>query len=631
MQKRRRMRKWIVVFCFAILPAAFFYRMFRQMETETQLNNQYYASLIGVMIDSGDSVQGIRPWKEENSQNYVLFLPSHAKAAKVSFLPDVKSGLDIRIDGRKVAAGTDVSPLEREIPLSLEFLDSEGKTAETGTLTIYESGEIASVYITTKTGKMDYIQSSKDAKEEGLMQIVTAEGQLDYEGELSAVKGRGNATWLYPKKPYNIKLKKAAGLLGLREGDGFSLLANWADKSFLRNKIAYDMAEMAGLEGTPQAEFVDLYLNGEYAGAYQLTEKIAAPEYYLMEMEISERWQDEPKGFKTDAGQAIVVKEPVNITYDEIDVISEKLQGLEDALLAQDGRNPATGRHFTQILDLDSWVRVYLVQEIMQNYDAYVSSLFMYMEDMGDSPVYCGPVWDFDWTLIGRDGTSEGVLTANQSRSPFTNYWMPPLYAQPEFYEEATKQYQQVFLPVIQEITENRIPSYEQELEASMKMNAVRWNLEGISQWREEVGKAADYLAVRAERLADIWTKPEEYYKVHVECGSDSFDSMDYYVKKGDRLTDLPEGLAREGYQFGGWFYKGTDEAFDMQLPVTGNISVEAKWTAAGEPSVLAGIRETGILQVRYLLSFLVIAVLLILITADIHKNRKRMAKKNDR
>lgn len=623
MRTGRKARKWIVFFCFVILPAVFFYNLFREMETDREINSQYYASLLGVRIEKDGAAQDIHAWKDENGGNYFLFLPSHANTSRVSFRPDTADGVRIRIDGEEITAGTDIARFKKEVPYDLEFVSGRGNVIEAGRLTIYGSSRLASAYVTTKTGSMDYIQSSKAAKEEGKLLVLTPDGEVDYEGELTAVKGRGNATWEYPKKPYNIKLKEPGSVLGLREGSQFSLLANWADKSFLRNKIAYEIADGAGLVNTPGCEFLDLYLNGEYAGTYQITEKVSAPEKYFMEMEIWERWQDEPKGVRTRAGQAVTVKAPADISYDEVDEIGEKLQELEDAVYAGDGKSPDTGRHFTQILDLDSWVKVYLVQEIMQNYDAYVSSLFMYMADLGDSPIYCGPVWDFDWTLIARDGTFEGVLTANQSRSPFTNYWMPALYSKPEFYGETIRQYEEVFFPIIKDITGTRIEEYSRELEDSMTMNAARWNLD-VAAWDKGVEDVTAYLAERSERLHRIWTRPEDYYKVHVDCGSDSFADMDYYVEKGGRLENLPEGLNRAGYEFAGWFYQDSDREFDVNSVIDAPVSIRAEWKAAGTRNVWTVLKDSGILQVRYLLSAAVAASLLCLIAADRVRNGKK-------
>lgn len=100
------------------------------------------------------------------------------------------------------------------------------------------------------------------------------------------VKGRGNSTWGMEKKPYRLKLNKKAPLLGLPEVKSFALLANYSDKTLLRNAISLCMARQLGLEYTPSDHFVELYLNGEYQGVYQLTDKVYALKKIIEDDEI---------------------------------------------------------------------------------------------------------------------------------------------------------------------------------------------------------------------------------------------------------------------------------------------------------------------------------------------------------
>ncbi len=94
-----------------------------------------------------------------------------------------------------------------------------------------------------------------------------------YDGAIQ-IRGRGNSTWdAYPKKPYKIKLDTAADLFGMGSSKHWILLANYADESLMRNKIAYDLS---GAMGMPYVEstWVSLVYNGEYAGNYLLCEQI---------------------------------------------------------------------------------------------------------------------------------------------------------------------------------------------------------------------------------------------------------------------------------------------------------------------------------------------------------------------
>lgn len=106
------------------------------------------------------------------------------------------------------------------------------------------------------------------------MLLIKDSGSLDYKGSLKHIKGRGNASWEYDKRPYNIKLDESADLLGMGKAKGWCLLANYLDTSLMRNKIIYDLAEETGIPFTMDARSLDLYINGEYKGTYLLTEKV---------------------------------------------------------------------------------------------------------------------------------------------------------------------------------------------------------------------------------------------------------------------------------------------------------------------------------------------------------------------
>ena len=82
-------------------------------------------------------------------------------------------------------------------------------------LYILQSAQIPSVFIATESGSLSAIHANKDYKKAGEMAIVKEDSSVDYEGTLKHIKGRGNATWGYAKKPYNIKLNKSADLLGM--------------------------------------------------------------------------------------------------------------------------------------------------------------------------------------------------------------------------------------------------------------------------------------------------------------------------------------------------------------------------------------------------------------------------------
>jgi len=98
-------------------------------------------------------------------------------------------------------------------------------------------------------------------------------GAADVTGVLE-VRGRGNSTWGWPKKPYRLKLTTSTELLGMPKGKNWVLLANYADKTLMRNDIAFMFSRNLGFEWTPRAQYVELKVNGAYQGVYQLVEHV---------------------------------------------------------------------------------------------------------------------------------------------------------------------------------------------------------------------------------------------------------------------------------------------------------------------------------------------------------------------
>ena len=94
-----------------------------------------------------------------------------------------------------------------------------------------------------------------------------------FESEMK-IKGRGNSTWGLPKKPYKIKFDSKKSLMGFPADKEWVLLANYTDKTQLRNELAFFMGRISSFEYTPRTAFVEVIINGVYNGTYQLTEQL---------------------------------------------------------------------------------------------------------------------------------------------------------------------------------------------------------------------------------------------------------------------------------------------------------------------------------------------------------------------
>lgn len=451
-----------------------------------------------ITVRRADGVGGsVNMWERSSSKKY-LFLPAymHDQPLEITY-----SGTrSVSIDDEKLESGA-VSGRIRDGSRILISKDSSH-------VSVLESENLPAVHITTQSGSLARIHKRKSNKEAGHIQIVTARGDVVCDAPLEYIKGHGNATFIYEKKPYQIKLEKKASFLGMNAGKRYVLLANQHENSLLRNRITLDLARELGLEYTPECVSVDLYVNGDYRGSYLLTDKVeiadgsveisngsdalefaneaylerggkletyGKAEYeaarfkgiiwprepedvtggYLFELEYRERYADEISGLCTEQGQPVVVKEPEEMSMAQGRYAYELLCSFERAIFDENGMDHETGRHYTEIADFDSLVRKYMIEEVSKNYDGNKSSQYFYKDcDAIDPLLYAGPVWDYDsaWGNYAREGHMESVDPKGLSiaRQGYSYSWWPALYKQEDFRQAVRRVYQEELRPLLQ-------------------------------------------------------------------------------------------------------------------------------------------------------------------------------------
>lgn len=224
------------------------------------------------------------------------------------------------------------------------------------------------------------------------------------------IKGRGNTTWNQPKKPYRIKLDEKSKVLGMKANSDWVLLANYCDKSMLRNQAAMEISRIADLDWTPHCRTVELYLNGSYQGMYDLFQKVevagekvdlqiatdadnsgeALTGDYFLEIDTT---QDEPVSFTTPTYLVpLMFKEPEYPTAQQEKYIKDYFAQVDKAMAAEDIAKVG------EYLDLDSFVKFFIVQELTKNVDGGLrKSSFMSKRRGGKAEISC--VWDFDLSL----------------------------------------------------------------------------------------------------------------------------------------------------------------------------------------------------------------------------------------
>jgi len=278
----------------------------------------------------------------------------------------------------------------------------------------------------------------------------------DYYDNLFAegsIKGRGNSTWVLPKKPYAIKFSQKESLLSLPEGKSWVLLANYYDATLLRNDLAFYIGkELTTQDWTPHFEFVDLMLNGQYKGIYQLGEKInisskrvnVGDDGFLLEIDK----KAEPDEVTFDV---LHIPYPVNIKDPEVEAGSEEynyisniLTQIDEVLFSDDFTDPIDG--WQRYMDIDSFVDWYLVQEISKNPDSnFSTSCFMSFKPGGKLKM--GPLWDFDIAFCNDQWVND---RPSSTITPDGFYiksveWYNRLFCDPVFVERVKERFNDIY------------------------------------------------------------------------------------------------------------------------------------------------------------------------------------------
>lgn len=449
---------------------------------------------------------------------YMLFLPGPCDPSDVTITLEGVESLtagDIPLESGKTA---DFSAILGD---AQKLLSPKGK--KIGTLTVYHGSDLPCMFLSVDAKQLKAVDKSKNNEiTEGGVIYVEPDGTVSYHGELTSLHGRGNSTFAYKKKPYQLKLPQKVSLSGMNKGKTWLLLANYLDLSLLRNKITLDLCREIGIPCAVDSRMVDVYINGLYNGLYLMTEKIqinkqrvnitdleeitrevndkALDSYptfnektkelpifrgyeipvdpedvtggYILEMEKSYRLRDNiDNGFKTNKGLSITVKEPTCASRAQMRYIGSLFNDFHEAVWAKDGVSPVTGTYYADYIDLPSFARKFLVEEFSKNYDAQASSQFFFKDsDAVDSRIYAGPCWDYDLSYGNiRTGNfyngslpTGAYVTAAASKANL--YWL--LSRHDDFMAEVAAAYHDDLAPAIRILLGETEPSGDSPLQS---------------------------------------------------------------------------------------------------------------------------------------------------------------------
>ncbi len=363
-------------------------------------------------------------------------------------------------------------------------------------------------YITTENGapivsEDDYITGA----------LHVAGGSPDsgyYNGDIQ-IRGRGNSTWTFPKKPYKIKLNSKYNLLGMpAKAKAWVLLANWADKTLMRNALAFETSKFFGFAFTPSYRMADVVLNGDYIGTYTITDQVeqgpnrvdvedlddddtelpAISGGYLLSTG-NQPLGDNPH-YDTRVGMHYSIKypdDPDDINDAQKSYITNYIQHFEDVLYSSGYKNPKTG--YRSMFDIKSGVDGYLLNEICGNGDCFHSN-YMY-KHRDDSLLYTGPMWDYDIAFDNdyRLGETKYKYMYDWAFGPYDAYgkrvWYSRITDDEYFYRGLRNRFFEVKKAGLQQRMLYVIDSLSNVLSQSQKLNFERWPILKVKVWMNPV------------------------------------------------------------------------------------------------------------------------------------------------
>lgn len=361
--------------------------------------------------------------------------------------------------------------------------------------------------IAFNTPGMAEIKSKDDKHPGSTVYVIYDDGRSVLADAQAQMKGRGNASWGMDKKPFQIKFNKKQRILpdAPAKAKKWTLINNHGDKTLMRNRVAFDMSRIIGMEYTPYCTFVDVIYNGEYEGCYQLCDQIEVNDnrVNITEMETSDIEGDaltggyllevdgyadlEPSHFVTYYGVPVTIKSPDedDITPEQTQYISAYFDAFHRAVYADNFTDPVEG--YRKYLDLDSFLRYFICGELNGNTDTYFST-YIY-KHRGDDLLYTGPIWDIDLGFNNDNRTydinSRGgfVYTNGSSAGNMKQLVRRIVENDPEARHRLSVIWSQLRkLPEFNaEYFNGKIDEYAALIDRSQAYNFVRWPI--LSQW----------------------------------------------------------------------------------------------------------------------------------------------------
>lgn len=340
----------------------------------------------------------------------------------------------------------------------------------------------------------------------------------DLESTAVSIKGRGNSTWSYVKKPYRLKFDKKIAICGLAKAKSYALIANYIDCTLMRNAIALKLGQLLEMPYTNHCQPIRVYFNGIFKGAYFITEKIGITgasvdidEETGILFELDTNFDEAYKFWSMYYQLPVMVKDP------DLTEIAELKGVTPESLLATWGDDFTEfeskvfmGEDLSTSLDMESLVNYLIVYNVCGNREpVWPKSVYLYKANPQDV-YHFGPIWDFDWGFTYNDGIENQVtdlpLLESFDYPQYGGSFLMKICKTPEFralYKEKFDNFKTNLYPLLLEY----IDEYADTIEPSAIENGVVWpaepgRTEGSFHFRENLDKLKEWIQNRMDFIS---------------------------------------------------------------------------------------------------------------------------------
>jgi len=448
----------------------------------------------------------------------------------------------------------------------LEFYGYEGAGDDSK---FYQITNLPTVSIHTYSGNDP---QSKTVEVEANLTITYDNGTRIQEYPIT-VKGRGNASWGFPKKPWRIKFNdgkshhmlKDSPLESPAKAKKWTLINNYGDKTLMRNILAFEISRRLNMPYTVYCQPVDVIMNGEYKGCYQLCDQISIDDNRVPIVEMTPDDKEEPlvtggylievdayanqeaSWFTSSKGNPVTIKSPDadEIVTEQSKYIRNYFNLLETDLWKSNYTDPVEG--YRRRLNVESFLKHFIVGEFSGNMDTYWS-VYMY-KNREEDQFTVAPCWDFDlafdndvriYPVSGRSNWAYTAGSAAGNMKSFVSRILSDKAAKQQLTDIWTDMRDRDLFSNNSMIA--YVDSTAQVLNASQKLNFIRWPI--LNQRVHQNPVAPGSYDAEVEILREYFRTRIAWIDNMLSYKSAPSDST-YYISNAQELIDFAYAVNR--------------------------------------------------------------------------------------